>query len=55
MWYSQLHWYAMICYNPNDFLYDSSLAPEVLGKQGYTTKADMWSVGIIMYLVYVKE
>ena len=27
------------------------IAPEVLNKKGYSTKADMWSVGVIMYLV----
>lgn len=39
---------------PDEFIDDtcgtlSYVAPEVIRKQGYNAKADMWSVGVIVY------
>ena len=43
---------------PNELVDDECgtreyVAPEVLSKQGYNAKADMWSVGVIAYFMYV--
>ena len=29
------------------------LGPELISNQGYTTKTDMWSIGVITYILYV--
>ena len=31
------------------------LGPELISNQGYTTKTDMWSIGVILYLMYMNE